>query len=77
MDIKADPAKPLKIEPVDFNLNHRLTYHIEELSPGSHYRISFTSIPNRGDQFRGRLLLKTNYPEKPELSIFVRGQLIN
>jgi hypothetical protein len=74
--IKGDPAKPLKIEPIDFNLNHRLKYSIEELSPGEHYRIDFTSIPNTSDQYRGRLLLKTNYPEKPQLSILVRGRFI-
>ena len=72
--IKGDPDKPLKIEAVDFNLNHRLKYSIEELSPGEHYRIDFTSIPNTADQYRGRLLLKTNYPEKPQLSILVRGR---
>jgi hypothetical protein len=76
VDITGDPAKPLKIEPLDFNLGHRLKYSIEEISPGKHYRINFTSIPNVADQYRGRLLLKTNYPEKPQLAIFVRGRLI-
>ncbi|MBN2034673.1 MAG: DUF1573 domain-containing protein [Deltaproteobacteria bacterium] len=73
VDIKGEPTKPLKIEPGDFNLNQRLKYSIEELSPGEHYRIHFTSIPNTAENYRGRLLLKTNYPEKPQLSIPVRG----
>jgi hypothetical protein len=77
VDITGDPDKPLKIEPVDFNLNHRLEYTIQELSPGKHYRINFTTIPNAVDQYRGRLLLKTNYPEKPQLSILVRGRFIH
>jgi hypothetical protein len=48
VDITGDPDKPLKIEPVDFNLNHRLQYTIEELSPGKHYRISFHHPTKRG-----------------------------
>jgi hypothetical protein len=76
VDITGEQGKPLKIEPVDFNLNHRLQYFIEELSPGNHYRVSFTTLPNGVDHYRGRLLLKTNYPEKPELSIFVRGRFL-
>jgi hypothetical protein len=77
VDIKGDPAKKLKIEPLDFSLNQRVKYSIEELSPGKHYRVSFTSIPNMGNNFQGVLRLKTNYPEKPELQIFVRGRLVN
>ena len=77
VDITGDPDKPLEIEPVDFNLNHRLTYHIEEVSPGKHYRIDFTTIPSNADHYRGRLLLRTNYPERPELAIFIRGRLIH
>jgi hypothetical protein len=77
VNITGDLGKPLRIEPVDFNLNHRLEYTIEELSPGKHYRINFTTIPNAVDHYHGRLLLKTNYPEKPQLSILVRGRFIN
>lgn len=77
VDITADLAEPLKIEPIDFNLNHGLKYHIEEVSPGKHYRIDFTTIPSVVDQYRGRLLLKTNYPKKSQLAIFVRVRLLN
>jgi hypothetical protein len=77
VDIKGDPAKSLKIEPRDFSLNHRVKFAIEEISPGAHYRVNFTSIPNVADHFQGALRLRTNYPEKPELLIFVRGRFIN
>jgi hypothetical protein len=77
VDIKGNPAKALKIEPVDFSLNHRVKYSIEEVSSGMHYRVSFTSIPNVANHYQGTLRLKTNYPEKPELFIFVRGRFIN
>lgn len=77
VDIKGDPGKVLKIEPINFSLNHRVEYNIEELEPGKHYRVSFTSIPNVSNYYHGSLRLKTNYPEKPELYIFVRGRFIN
>jgi hypothetical protein len=77
VDIKGDPAKALKIEPLDFSLNHRVKYTIEEVSQGKHYRINFTSIPNVANHYQGALRLKTNYPEKPEVVIFVRGRFIN
>jgi hypothetical protein len=77
VDIKGEPDKPLKIEPVNFTLNNRLKYSIEEVSPGRQYRINFTSIPNVADHYQGTLRLKTNYPEKPELLIFVRGRFID
>jgi hypothetical protein len=76
VDITGEAGKPLKIEAVDFNLNHRLEYTIDEISPGKHYRINFTTLPNAADQYRGRLLLKTNYPEKPQLVILVRARFI-
>jgi hypothetical protein len=77
VDIKGDPAKPLKIDPVNFTLNNKLKYSIEEVSAGKHYRINFTSIPSVADHYQGTLRLKTNYPEKPEILIFVRGRFIN
>ena len=77
VDIKGDPGKVLKIEPVDFSLNHRVKYTIEEVSQGKHYRINFTSIPNVANHYQGALRLKTNYPEKAEVVIFVRGRFLN
>lgn len=77
VEIKGDPARTLSIEPVDFSLNHRVKYAVEEISRGKHYRIHFTSIPKAADQYQGALRLKTNYPEKPELVIYVRGRFVN
>jgi len=77
VDIKGDPAKSLKIEPLDFSLENRVKYAIEEISPGNHYRVSFTSIPNVSNYYHGALRLRTNYTEKPNLLIFVRGRFLN
>ncbi|MBP1741645.1 MAG: hypothetical protein H6Q48_3938 [Deltaproteobacteria bacterium] len=74
VEVKGGLEKPLKIEPVEFNLSDRLSYEIVEVKPGKLYQVHFTSIPNTGDSFQGILRLKTNYPEKPEIRIYLRGR---
>ena len=77
VDIRGKLDKPLKLEPIDYTLDKKVTFSIEELTKDKHYRVTFTSIPNVGNYYRGLLRLRTNYPEKPELMIHVRGRFIN
>jgi len=77
VDIKGDPNKPLKLEPVDYTLDKKVKFSIEEVTRGKHYRVTFTTIPNVGNYYQGLLKLRTSYPEKPELVIHVRGRFLN
>lgn len=77
VDIKGRLDKPLKLEPIDYTLDKKVTFSIEELTKDKHYRVTFTSIPNVGNYYRGLLRLRTSYPEKPEVMIHVRGRFIN
>ena len=77
IDIKGEINKPLKLEPVDYTLDKKVKFDIEEVTKGKHYRITFTSIPNVGNYYQGLLKLRTGYPEKPELVIHVRGKFLN
>jgi hypothetical protein len=77
VDIKGELDKPLKLEPVGYTLDRKVKFNIEEISQGKQYRVTFTSIPNVGNYYQGILKLKTSYPEKPELVIFVRGKFLN
>ncbi|MBP1741306.1 MAG: hypothetical protein H6Q48_3599 [Deltaproteobacteria bacterium] len=77
VDIKGELNKPLKLEPVDYTLDKKVKFNIEEVAKGKHYRVTFTSIPNVGNYYQGILRLKTSYAEKPELVIHVRGKFIN
>lgn len=77
VDIKGDLNKPLKLEPVDYTLGNKVRFNIEEVMQGKHYRVTFTSIPNVGNYYQGLLKLRTSYPEKPELVIYVRGKFLN
>lgn len=77
IDIKGELDKPLKLEPVDYTLDKKVKFNIEEVTKGKHYRVTFTSIPNVGNYYQGLLKLRTSYPEKPELVIHVRGKFLN
>jgi hypothetical protein len=77
IDIKGELNKPLKLEPVDYTLDKKVKFNIEEVTKGKHYRVTFTSIPNVGNYYQGLLKLRTSYPEKPELVIHVRGKFLN
>ena len=72
--ISAKEDKPLKLEQSHFNLGKEVTYRIEEVEPERVFRIHFTSIPGPVETYRGVLKLKTNYPEKPEIIIWIRGK---
>jgi len=72
--ISATQDKPLTLEPSQFNLGEKVTYRIEEVEAGKVFQIHFTSIPGPPQTYHGVLKLKTNYPEKPELTIRIRGR---
>jgi len=72
--IRADMDKALTLEESQFTLSEKVTYRIEELKSGKDFRIHFTSIPGNVGTYRGVLKLKTNYSEKPEVTIWITVQ---
>ena len=72
--IIAELDKPLNLSVIDFTLKNKLKYTIETVQKGKEYRLRFTSIPGIKENFRGTLKLKTNYPEKPEISLVIHGR---
>lgn len=74
IEIRAGLDKPLTLEPADFDLEGKVAYKIEEIDKGRAFRISFTSSPGISGKYRGFLDLKTNYEEKPNVRISIRGQ---
>ncbi|MCJ7593472.1 MAG: DUF1573 domain-containing protein [Desulfobacterales bacterium] len=75
--IRGGLDKPLQIEPVQFTLDQWLAYKIEEVQPGKLYQVHFTTIPGNYHYYQGLLKLKTNYPERPEIDIQIRGRFSN
>lgn len=73
--IKAGEELPLKLEEGYFDLAEKVTYRMEETIAGREFKILFTSIPGPAENYRGVLRLKTNYPERPEITIPIRGNI--
>ncbi len=74
--VRGELAKPLTIEPVKFTLEGIANYTIEEIEKGRAFKIRFSNIPSPPQNVRGQLQLKTNYPEKPLLTIGVIVKII-
>jgi len=73
VEVRAELDKPLELTPGQFSLADKLTYTIKELEKGRRFEIRFTSVPGPPQTYRGFLKLKTNYPEKPEITLRVKG----
>ncbi|MFC1867702.1 hypothetical protein ACFL0H_06170 [Thermodesulfobacteriota bacterium] len=69
LKITAKEEEPLKLEPDHFNLTEKVAYQIEVVEPGKIFIIKFRNIHTLAGTSKGILKLKTNYPEKPEISI--------
>lgn len=77
INVRSALNKPLSIEPTAFDLDKKVTYKIEPVQEGKNFRIVFTSIPGPAETYHGFLKLKTNYTEKPEITIPIRGKFKN
>jgi hypothetical protein len=75
VSIRAGEERSLKLEEVSFNLGTKVTYTIEEVEAGRFFRLRFTTIPGHPGNYRGVLRLKTNYPERPQISIIIMANL--
>ncbi len=75
VSVRAGEERSLKLEEASFNLGTKVTYAIEEVEAGRFFRIRFTTIPGPPGNYRGVLRLKTNYPERPQISIPIMARL--
>jgi len=76
VEIRAKLDKSLKLSPSHFNLEGKVTYSVEEIEKGRAFKIRFTSVPGPPQTYRGSLELKTNYPEKPVITIGISGRFM-
>jgi hypothetical protein len=74
INITAGLDKSLELTPVEFNLGKLVKYTIQEVEKGKLFRINFTSEPLKPQVYQGFLKLKTNYPERPEITIHISGR---
>ena len=77
VNIRAGLERSLSIEPTAFDLDKEVQYRIVPIQEGKNFRIVFTSIPGSVETYHGSLKLKTNYAEKPVITIPIRGKFMN
>ena len=75
--ITANEEIPLELEPQNLYFTEMVTYQLEVIEQGKIFKINFTNLPNAQGSFKGVLILKTNYPEKPEIYISIAGDFQN
>jgi hypothetical protein len=75
VEVRAGLDKPLALTPVSFTLVGKASYAIEEVEKGRRFLISFRSESNSPQKYQGYLKLRTNYPEKPGITIRIRGRI--
>ena len=77
VEITAGLDKPLKLEPNRFSLEGKVTYRIKEIEEGRKFIVYFTNIPGSTSSYSGFLNLKTNYDEKPTITIKIIVRIKN
>jgi hypothetical protein len=77
IDIRSGIDRPLVIEPHAFDLAGKVDYSVEEIQKGKSFRVTLKNLPGPFDFYRGSLAFKTNFPEKPELTIWIFGRFKN
>lgn len=75
IEVRAEIDKPLTLTPGHFNLVEKLAYSIEEIEKGKIFQIRFTTTSSSPQTYRGFLKLKTNYPEKPEVTLWIKARI--
>ena len=74
IEIGAGIDRTLIITPQLFTLPGKVTWSMQEIEKGKKFRIRLRSVPGASDDYRGFLTLKTNFPEKPEFTIWIIGR---
>ena len=69
--------KPLILTPTQFTLSDSVTYSLSEIEKEKRYRVTFSNLAGTQENYRGFLKLKTNFAEKPDVTIWIIGRFEN
>jgi len=76
VDIIAKENQPLELTPEQYTLGDKITYDLKELEKGKKFRVTFTNKAMAAGAYYGYLRLKTNYEQKPHLTIRIRARIL-
>jgi hypothetical protein len=65
-------SKMFHIRKVDDDLANKVSYRLETVEEGKHYRLRVSNNVLRGN-YRGSITLYTDFAEKPELTVWING----
>jgi hypothetical protein len=77
VEISAGLDTPLILTPERFTLSGKVTYSIAEIEKRKRYRVTFQNVAGKRENYRGFLRLKTNFAEKPDVTIWLIGRFDN
>ncbi len=75
MTIEAHDDQPLILEPVKLSLPNKVAYDLKSIEEGKVYQVIFRNISKKRDKYSGFLKLKTNYANKPQITVMVFGYI--
>jgi biopolymer transport protein ExbD len=73
--IRAKENKPLKLEPLRLSISDKVAYELKTIEEGRVYQVILRNIIKKSGIYNGTLVLKTNYPERPEIPIIFIGYI--
>ena len=62
-------------ETVANDLPDHLKWRLEEIKPGYAYLLEVVDVSNKAGEYSGRLIVRTDQPQKPELVIIIKGYI--
>jgi len=74
VDISSGLGKPLILTPERFTLSGKVTYSLSEIEKEKRYRVTFQNVAGKSENYRGFLKLKTNFDEKPDVTLWIIGR---
>jgi len=77
VEISTGLDRTLILTPERFTLSGRVTYSLAEIENGKRYRVTFQHVAGKRENYRGLLKLKTNFAEKPEVTLWIIGRFEN
>ena len=77
VEIRSGLDRPLILTPEEFTLSGKVTYSLAEIEKGERYRVSFQDVSRKRENYRGSLKFKTNFEEKPDITIWIIGRFEN
>jgi len=75
VEISTGLERPLILTPAQFTLSGKVSYSILEIEKEKRYRVIFQNVAGKLENYRGFLKLKTNFAEKPDVTLWVIGRV--